>query len=76
VLFLLLYAALMLFLVLSAPGYIGQVWNLRALSGVVIGGIPLEELAFGFAFGLYWAGIYEHFTWRHGETYGRHAATA
>jgi hypothetical protein len=35
------------------------------LSGVLIGGIPLEELAFGFSFGLYWAGVYEHFTWRH-----------
>jgi hypothetical protein len=28
----------------------------------------LEELAFGFAFGLYWAGIYEHFTWRRSQS--------
>lgn len=63
VLFLLLYAVFMLLLIFFAPGYIEQVWNLNAISGVLIGGIPLEELAFGFAFGLYWAGIYEHFTW-------------
>lgn len=67
VLFLLLYAVFMLLLVFFAPGYIEQVWNLPALSGVLLGGIPLEELAFGFAFGLYWAGIYEHFTWRRNQ---------
>ena len=44
------------------PGYIAQVWNLPALSGVLIGGIPLEELLFGFSFGWYWTGVYEHFT--------------
>ncbi len=53
----------MLSLFIFAPGYIEQVWNLPALSGVLLVGIPLEELAFGFTFGLYWAGIYEHFTW-------------
>ena len=63
VLFLLLYAVFMLSLNLFVPGYVEQVWNLSALSGVLLGGIPLEELAFGFAFGMYWAGIYEHFTW-------------
>jgi len=46
-----------------APGYIEQVWNLQALSGVLFGGIPLEELLFGTAFGLYWSGVYEHFAW-------------
>ena len=25
-------------------------------------GIPTEELLFGFVFGLYWSGVYEHFT--------------
>ena len=63
-LFFSLYAAFMLALIASAPGYIEAVWNLRALSGALIGGIPLEELAFGFSFGLYWAGAYEHLTWR------------
>lgn len=63
VLFLALYATFMLGLAISAPGYIEQVWNLPQLSGLRPGGIPVEELAFGFAFGLYWAGVYEHFTW-------------
>lgn len=62
-LFLGLYTAFMLALKWSAPGYIEQVWNLRALKGGLVYGIPLEELLFGFAFGLYWAGVYEHFTW-------------
>ena len=48
----------------SAPGYIARVWNLAALSGVMIAGIPLEELLFGFAFGIYWSGAYEHVAWQ------------
>jgi len=62
-LFLTFYAVLMLTLRFSTPGYIERVWNLPALSGGLIYGIPLEELLFGFAFGLYWTGVYEHFTW-------------
>lgn len=62
--FLAFYAVFMVLLLAAAPGYIEKTWNLPALSGVLIGGIPLEELAFGFAFGLYWAGLYEHFTWK------------
>jgi hypothetical protein len=58
------YGVFMLLLVAFAPGYIEAVWNLPALSGILIGGVPLEELAFGFAFGLYWGGVYEHFCWR------------
>ena len=58
------YAVFMVLLEWSAPGYIERVWNLPALSGVLIGGIPLEELLFGFAFGTYWSGIYEHVTWQ------------
>lgn len=65
-LFLGLYAAFMLGLVLSAPGYIAQVWHLAALSGVLLAGIPLEELLFGAAFGFYWSSVYEHFTWTEG----------
>jgi hypothetical protein len=66
VLFLILYAIFMLGLEIVAPGYIAQVWNLPALSGVMLGTIPIEELAFGFGFGLYWAGVYEHFAWQCG----------
>jgi hypothetical protein len=64
ILFLALYTVFLLGLKWSAPGYIEQVWNLEALSGVLIYGLPLEELLFGFSFGLVWTGIYEHFTWR------------
>jgi len=67
-LFLVFYALFMLGLRLSAPGFIEQVWNLPALSGGLIYGIPLEELLFGFAFGLYWTGVYEHFTWKKSAT--------
>ena len=65
-LFLAFYAILMVLLLTAAPGYIEQVWNLPALSGVLLGGIPLEELAFGFTFGLYWAGLYAHLSWKAG----------
>ena len=64
VLFAALYGAFMLALRVSAPGYIEAVWNLPALSGVRVLGVPLEEVAFGFAFGMYWAGVNEHVTWR------------
>lgn len=59
-LFLGFYAVFMFGLRVTAPGYIEAIWNLPALSGVLVTGIPLEELLFGTAFGLYWAGIYEH----------------
>jgi Lycopene cyclase len=62
-LFLGLYGVFMLGLRWFSPGYIEQVWNLRALSGVLIAGIPLEELIFGLTFGMYWTGVYEHFAW-------------
>lgn len=58
------YAIFMFLLEWSAPGYIDRVWNLPALSGIMIVGIPLEELLFGFAFGMYWSGIFEHLTWQ------------
>lgn len=64
VLFLGLYTVFVVGLELLAPGYVAQTWNLRALSGVLVFGIPLEELAFGFTFGLFWTGLYEHFSWR------------
>ena len=32
--------------------------------GVRIVGMPLDEFLFAAAFGAYWSGIYEHFTWK------------
>ncbi len=66
-LFLGLYGIFMLGLRWFAPGYIDAVWNLPALSGVLLYGVPLEELLFGFAFGSYWSGVYEHLTWNVSE---------
>jgi hypothetical protein len=63
-LFLALYSIFLLGLKWSSPGYIEQVWNLNELSGFMIYGLPIEELIFGFSFGLVWTGIYEHFTWK------------
>ena len=63
-LFLGLYGVFMLALRWFAPGYIAAVWNLPALSGVLLYGIPLEELLFGLTFGMYWSSVFEHITWR------------
>lgn len=65
VIFLGYYIVFLVGLELTSPrGYIVDVWNLAALSGVRLGFMPLEELLFAFAFGTYWAGVYEHFTWK------------
>jgi len=63
-LFLAFYIIFLVGLELSAPDYIEKVWNLSDLSGLMIGFMPLEELLFAITFGMYWAGVYEHFTWR------------
>ena len=52
----------------APPGYIETVWNLDDLSGIMIGFIPLEEMLFAVGFGSYWAGVYEHLTWRRPES--------
>ena len=63
-LFLAYYSVFLLGLEWTAPGYIARVWNLDALSGLNIFGMPLEELLFAAAFGAYWSGVYDHFTWK------------
>lgn len=62
-LFLFLYFLYFLILIRIFPGYVEQVWNLAALSGVMFLGIPLEEYLFAFSFGLYWSSLYEHLFW-------------
>jgi hypothetical protein len=64
VLFTLYYLLFLWGLEWMSPGYIERVWNLEALSGIRILSVPLEEILFAFAFGAYWSGVYEHFTWR------------
>ena len=60
VIFLGLYSAYFLSLVVAVPGYVQRVWDLRVLSGVSLLGIHLEELGFAFAFGFFWSGMYEY----------------
>jgi hypothetical protein len=63
-LFLGYYMLFLMGLEVTAPGYIERVWNLAALSGLSVAGMPIEELLFAAAFGAYWAGVYDHFTWQ------------
>lgn len=70
--FLAYYLVFLAGLEVTAPGYIGRVWNLEALSGLRVVGFPVEELLFAVGFGMYWAGVYEHFTW-HRSRRSRHA---
>jgi hypothetical protein len=63
ILFLFIYILFLQFLELMSPGYIARVWNLRALTGLQLFRMPLEELLFAVFFGMYWSGVYEHFTW-------------
>ena len=64
ILFLLLYFVVFALFNLAFPGYVPAVWNLKAVSGVLLWGVPLEELLFAFTFGLYWSSMYEHLAWR------------
>ena len=43
--------------------YFVNYWNLSALSGMLILGVPIEELMFAFTFGMMWSSIYEHILW-------------
>jgi hypothetical protein len=62
-LFMLLYFFYFGSILLFFPGYVKAHWNLPALTGMLIRGVPLEELLFGFTFGMYWSGLYEHIHW-------------
>jgi len=63
ILFTFVYFLTFLLLNISFPGYVQAVWNLSALSGILIFGVPLEELLWAGSFGLYWSSVYEHFGW-------------
>ena len=62
--FLALYFLYFASLVRVHPAYVQEVWNLPALSGALIGGIPLEELIFAATLGWSWSALYEHWQWR------------
>ncbi|MFH1668987.1 MAG: lycopene cyclase domain-containing protein [Candidatus Woesearchaeota archaeon] len=61
--FLILYFVFFLFFNLAYPGLVQEVWNLSAISGILILGVPLEELMFAFTFGMLWSSVYEHASW-------------
>ena len=62
--FLGIYFVYFLTLIAVYPGYVEQVWNFKDISGILVFGIPLEELLFAVSFGFIWSSVYEHFTWR------------
>jgi hypothetical protein len=66
-LFLLLYSLSFLFCTLIYPYAVERFWNLPSLSGILLLGIPLEELFFAFAFALMWSSVYEHIRWHSHE---------
>ncbi len=59
-----LYFACFVTLNLAYPGYVARTWNLSALSGVLVAGVPIEEVLFGVGVGFYWSSIYDHLAWR------------
>lgn len=63
-LFLGLYYVYFLTLIITFPGYVERVWNMAVISGVIVGGVPLEELMFAFGLGFLWSSVYEHIGWR------------
>lgn len=63
-LFLVIYFVFFLSLIFVFPNYVEKVWNLHAISGILIMGIPLEELLFAFSLGFLWSSIYEHVKWK------------
>ena len=42
------------------PHYIGTYYHLHNISGLLLLGVPLEEIMFAFSFGLMWSPIYEY----------------
>ncbi|MBI4052842.1 MAG: hypothetical protein HY394_02275 [Candidatus Diapherotrites archaeon] len=62
--FLLIYFFFFLFLSVAFPDFVPNAWNFSAISGILVFGVPFEELLFALSFGMAWAGLYEHFFWK------------
>ena len=58
-LFTLFYFIFFLVINMIFPNFI-NVWNFTQISGVIILGVPLEEMLFAFTFGMIWSSVYEH----------------
>ncbi len=61
--FVTLYFGLFIMFNLAYPGLVQRIWNLSAISGILLLGVPLEELMFAFTFGMLWSSVYEHIMW-------------
>lgn len=61
--FLAIYFLFFLIFTSYYPGIVYRVWNLSAISGILILGIPIEELIFAYTFGMLWSSYYEHIKW-------------
>ncbi len=59
VLFMLLYLISLAIMNVLFPSWILTTWNMNTLSNILILGVPIEELFFGFAFGTLWTSLYE-----------------
>lgn len=57
------YALFFYSLIILVPNYVDKVWNLQALSGILVFKMPIEELLYAFTFGMLWSSVYEHFLW-------------
>ena len=58
-----IYFLLFILFNLVYPGLVLKIWNLSIISGILIIGVPLEELMFAFTFGMLWSSVYEHLLW-------------
>jgi hypothetical protein len=47
------------FMTSAFPSFL-SIWNMPTLSKILVLGIPLETLMFGFTFGMAWSGVYLH----------------
>jgi hypothetical protein len=63
ILFTLLYFFYFTSLNWAYPDYVDLVWNMEAITGILILGIPVEEYLFAFTFGMFWSSLYEHMHW-------------
>lgn len=61
-LFAMLYFAFFVLMNTIFPDFL-KFWNLEAISGILVAGVPIEEIMFAFSFGMLWSGFYEHTRW-------------
>jgi len=63
IIFLALYFIFFFIFNLVYSEIVSNVWNLSAISGILMLGIPLEEFMFAYTFGMVWSSYYEHIKW-------------